>query len=567
MYRINQIKLNINHDEKKLLEKVAKIAGVKASDIKLDTFTILRKSIDARDKNNILFVYNVAFELVDGKECGGLTKYRPIIFDPIVRGSHPKGTLSHSARQARFVSARAHSSPVRGGSLRPVVVGCGPAGLFASYIFALNGLKPIVVERGKALEDRTRDVEKFFKTMELDENSNACFGEGGAGAFSDGKLNTNNKDHDGVYRFILETFVKFGADERILYESMPHIGTDKLVDVIKNMRNEIVRLGGEIHYNTRLIFENGLAVFAPTDGSADGIAVKDAPIVLAIGNSSRDTFRELYENGFDLKAKPIAVGYRIAHKQSFIDELQYGGSHSSPVRENLQSSPVRDILGPATYKLTYDVGNGHAVYSFCMCPGGYIINSSNFKGYLSINGMSYNDRSGLYANSAIVETINPEDIRGSHSSPIRDGAHSSPLLMMEFQEMVEKKAYELEKGYIPYITGDGKDINQDEIFKGQARYTKELMSVYEECGLKVDINRDIEMALNHFNNKMQGFYDTLQYVIAGVETRTSSPVKLDRDENYMCNVKNFYPCGEGLGHGGGIMSSAADGVRVAMKVM
>ena len=538
MYRINQIKLNINHDEKKLYEKVAKIAGVKASDIKLDTFTILRKSIDARDKNNILFVYNVAFELVDGKECGGLTKYRPIIFDPIVRGSY--------------------SSPVRGGSQRPVVVGCGPAGLFASYIFALNGLKPIVVERGKALEDRTRDVEKFFKTMELDENSNACFGEGGAGAFSDGKLNTNNKDHDGVYRFILETFVKFGADERILYESMPHIGTDKLVDVIKNMRNEIVRLGGEIHYNTRLIFENGLAVIAPTYGSADGIAVKDAPIVLAIGNSSRDTFRELYENGFDIKAKPIAVGYRIAHKQSFIDELQYGGSHSSPVRENLQSSPVRDILGPATYKLTYDVGNGHAVYSFCMCPGGYIINSSNFKGYLSINGMSYNDRSGLYANSAIVETINPEDIRGSHSSP---------LLMMEFQEMVEKKAYELEKGYIPYITGDGKDINQDEIFKGQARYTKELMSVYEECGLKVDINRDIEMALNHFNNKMQGFYDVLQYVIAGVETRTSSPVKLDRDENYMCNVKNFYPCGEGLGHGGGIMSSAADGVRVAMKVM
>ncbi|MBQ7743878.1 MAG: FAD-dependent oxidoreductase [Lachnospiraceae bacterium] len=538
MYRINQIKLNINHDEKKLLEKVAKIAGVKASDIKLDTFTILRKSIDARDKNNILFVYNVAFELVDGKECGGLTKYRPIIFDPIVRGSH--------------------NSPVRGGSLRPVVVGCGPAGLFASYIFALNGLKPIVVERGKALEDRTRDVEKFFKTMELDENSNACFGEGGAGAFSDGKLNTNNKDHDGVYRFILETFVKFGADERILYESMPHIGTDKLVDVIKNMRNEIVRLGGEIHYNTRLIFESGLAVFAPTDGSADGIAVKDAPIVLAIGNSSRDTFRELYENGFDLKAKPIAVGYRIAHKQSFIDELQYGGSQSSHVRENLQSSPVRDMLGPATYKLTYDVGNGHAVYSFCMCPGGYIINSSNFKGYLSINGMSYNDRSGLYANSAIVETINPEDIRGSHSSP---------LLMMEFQEMVEKKAYELEKGYIPYIIGDGKDINQDEIFKGQARYTKELMSVYEECGLKVDINRDIEMALNHFNNKMQGFYDVLQYVIAGVETRTSSPVKLDRDENYMCNVKNFYPCGEGLGHGGGIMSSAADGVRVAMKVM
>ena len=227
-------------------------------------------------------------------------------------------------------------------------------------------------------------------------------------------------------------------------------------------------------------------------------------------------------------------------------------------------SDIRQILGPATYKLTYDVGNGHSVYSFCMCPGGYIVNSSNKKGQLSINGMSYNDRAGKYANSAIVETISPEDILDSHQR--------MELKMIEFQEKVEKVAFELEKGYIPYVASAGGDICSEDLFKGKAKYCEKLKSVYENCGLKFDINKDIEMALNHFNKIMPGFFEVkelspTEYVIAGVETRTSSPVKLDRDEDYMCNVKNFYPCGEGLGHGGGIMSCAADGVNVAMKII
>lgn len=608
MYKLNQVKLNIHHSEDDFHKKIAKTASVGVGDIDWSTLIILHKAIDARDKNNILFVYNVAFDLASDAVnrrgeaaralAGKLGKYEPIIFNPIIPGSH--------------------SSPIR-----PIVVGFGPAGIFASYILALNGLKPIVVERGKSLEERAKDVEKFFDIMELDENSNVCFGEGGAGAFSDGKLNTNNKDKTGIYKFVLETFVKFGADEKILYENLPHIGTDKLVGVIKNIRDEILKLGGEIHYNTKLTFKDGTTSFAPTSvcGECERVIsadlkeaivptiTKDTPIILAIGNSSRDTFRELIENGFDVKAKAIAVGYRIAHRQSFINNAQYGSKEGLANTEG-----VERILGAATYKLTYDVGNGHSVYSFCMCPGGYIINSSNFKGMLSINGMSYNDRSGKYANSAIVETVRLEDVESECElkdsvsksdngrmisaptktgfAPTGAGSQEKPLQMIEFQERVEKAAFEIAKGFIPYVTSDGSYICNEEVFKGKARYCEKLRSVYEECGLKIDINKDIELGLKHFNKIIHGFYDegsqcfapmetarvvrngeetkcfaSIDYLIAGVETRTSSPVKLDRDENYMCNVKNFYPCGEGLGHGGGIMSCAVDGINVAMKIV
>ena len=573
MYKLNQIKLNINHSDADFKSKIAKTLKVKVSDIDWATLIILHKSIDARDKNNILFVYNIAFDFagarmgehsepaVGADTIRPLEKYEPVSFNPSV------GADTIRAQSVRE-SSTSHNTP------RPVVVGFGPAGIFASYIFALNGLKPIIIERGKSLDDRIKDVDKFFKTMELDEESNVCFGEGGAGAFSDGKLNTNNKDKTGIYHFILETFVKFGADERILYENMPHIGTDKLVDVIKNIRDEIIRLGGEIHYNTKW----------KCTGS------QDTPIVLAIGNSSRDTFRELIENGFDLKPKPFAIGYRIAHRQSMIDEAQYGGARKTRQYEGSASiRPYEDKLGPATYKLTYDVGNGHSVYSFCMCPGGYIINSSNYKGMLSINGMSYNDRNGKYANSAIVETITPEDILGSQASPLQATTEcrlpqKQALKMIEFQEMIEKRAFELEKGFIPYVTSEGSDICPEEVFKGQAKYSEKLKTVFDDLGLKFNINEDIEKALKHFNKIIPGFCSgsqssplqgttecrplqtTLPFLIAGVETRTSSPVKLDRDENYMCNVPNYYPCGEGLGHGGGIISCAADGVKVAMKI-
>ena len=663
MYRLNQVKLNIYHGEEDFKKKIAKTSGVSVGDIDWSTLIILHKSIDARDKKNILFVYNVAFDFVSDimqrrgdalrALAGKLEKYEPINFNPIVLGSHssPVRDMGSHSSPVRDMSSQCDGNKSEG-NICPVVVGFGPAGIFAAYILALNGLKPIVVERGKSLDDRVKDVDKFFKTLELDENSNVCFGEGGAGAFSDGKLNTNNKDKTGIYHFVLETFVKFGADKKILYENMPHIGTDKLVGVIKNIREEIIKLGGEIHYNTKLTFKDGLAQLArtswgsqcfaptdtsiaPTDTSVASTITKDTPIILAIGNSSRDTFRELIENGFDVKAKAIAVGYRVAHRQSLINNAQYGegglaqlahtsegshsiahtsdGSHSiAHTSDGSQSiantevdsrcvAPVgvSNVLGPATYKLTYDVGNGHSVYSFCMCPGGYIINSSNFNGKLSINGMSYNDRSGKYANSAIVETITPDDVAHIVRDDDKKGlAHTSAALkMIEFQERVEQAAFELEKGFIPYVTSDGKDICHEDVFKGQAKQCEKLKSVFENCGLRFDINKDIDEALKHFNKIIPGFFGeglaqlartsegsqcvaptetaaaraktsfAPTYLIAGVETRTSSPVKLDRDENYMCNVPNFYPCGEGLGHGGGIMSCAVDGIKVAISII
>ncbi|MBQ2204566.1 MAG: hypothetical protein II411_01570 [Lachnospiraceae bacterium] len=622
MYKLSQIKLNINHSENDLKRKIAKAVKVSVDHIDWSTLIILHKSIDARVKSNILFVYNVAFNFAKKfrneivmKIENSLEKYEPVSFNPYIKLANLNCKDSKSL-DVKMLPQKAEHSLTSLSLNRPVVVGFGPAGIFASYIFVLNGLKPIIVERGKSLDDRIKDVEKFFEDLELNEDSNVCFGEGGAGAFSDGKLNTNNKDKTGVYHFVLETLSKFGADEKILYENMPHIGTDKLVNIIKNIRNEIIKLGGEIYYSTKLIFKDGIAklVYTNDDLNQKNISelhecnniLKNAPIILAIGNSSRDTFRDLIANGFDLKPKPFAIGYRIAHKQFMIDEAQYGiGFHSthepneSKCLGNNDISKLREKLGPANYKLTYDVGNGHSVYSFCMCPGGYIINSSNFKNMLSINGMSYNDRSGKYANSAIVETISPEDVLGTNCQKEQGGIYSETaqaIKMIEFQEMIEKKTFELEKGFIPYLTNSSSDICIEDVFKGKAKYCEKLKTVFDGLGLKFNINDDIEKALQAFNKIINGFYldslssqiknDSLQdevthkttkcssiqntlmhYIIAGVETRTSSPVKLDRDENYMCNVKNFYPCGEGLGHGGGIMSCAVDGIRVAVKII
>ncbi len=550
MYRLNQVKLNINHSEDDLRKKTAGILKVKYEDIDQSSFIILHKSIDARDKNNICFVYNVAFEFNEERinaennsylknAISKLKVYNENVFNPIVAEDIKSDDLRNK---------------------RPVVVGFGPAGIFAAYVLALNGFRPIVVERGKAIDDRIKDTEKFFETLELDENSNVCFGEGGAGAFSDGKLNTNNKDKDGIYQFVLKTFVKFGADKNILYENMPHIGTDKLIQVIKNIKAEIIRLGGEIYYNTKWYYDkkNLRSLFIDIEKlkklkddekldyskclNENILIDDDAKIILAIGNSSRDTFRNMIDSGFDLKPKTIAVGYRIAHKQDFINHSQYGNEKDLP---------------PAVYKLVCEV-DGRSVYSFCMCPGGYIINSSNYKNKLSINGMSYNDRAGKYANSAVVVTVKPEDIECKNKSSNTIESE----MMIHFQELVEKKAYELENGYIPYMSSE--EINTIDVFKGKARLTNKLKSVYDDVGLKFDINECIEKGLCQFDNKIKGFLDGI--ILAGVETRTSSPVMLERDENYMCNIKNYYPSGEGLGHGGGIMSSAVDGIKVAFKI-
>ena len=570
MFKINQVKLNIDVSEDKLKEKVAKKLGLHFNGVVFSNFKILHKSLDARDKKNVCFVYNVAFDIKDeykNKISKNiiLEEYNETHFNPFVSKK-----TSDTIADYNFIE-----SEIKNGKsfIRPVVIGFGPAGLFASYIFAINDLRPIIIERGKKVDERIKDVNKFFETLKLNEESNVCFGEGGAGAFSDGKLNTNNKDKTGIYQFVKETFVKFGADENILYENMPHIGTDKLMLIIKNMRNEIIKLGGDIYYNTKWIYKNGKNYFINVEGeNSDSLELRelneiitnDSPIVIAIGNSSRDTFNDLIDGEFDVKAKTIAIGYRIAHKQKLINKLQYG-------KEICENSDEREkVFGPASYKLVYSCDDGATVYSFCMCPGGYIINSSNKKGYLSINGMSYNDRAGEFANSAIVTTVNHCDIEDEENAKIENNYNKDKLeaiKLIKFQEKVENKAFELEKGFIPYISNSDKIDNVDNIFKGKAKKCIRLKNVYENCGLKFDLNERIFSAIKYFNKIMPNFYsDDEQYVIAGVETRTSSPIKVDRDENYMCNVRNYYPCGEGLGHGGGIMSSAADGIKVAFSI-
>ena len=545
MYRIDQIRLSIDHSEDDLRKKILKKVTFGTDLINWSSLKILHKSIDSRDKNNIFYVYNLAFDFVDNiteeekrkiLKNQNVREYKEIIFNDVLNIDE----ISIDK------------------TIRPIIVGFGPAGIFASLIFVKNGLKPIIIERGKSLDDRIKDVDRFFTTLELNEESNVCFGEGGAGAFSDGKLNTNNKDRTGVYKYILETFVRYGADKKILYENNPDIGTDKLVDVIKNIREDIVRLGAEIHYNEKWIYKK-----------YEHFVESGNPVILAIGNSSRDTFRDLIDNGFKLKPKPFAIGYRISHRQSLINEIQYG-------KDNIEHFKNLD---KATYKLVYNLDEKHSIYSFCMCPGGYVINSSNFKNMLSINGMSYNDRSGKYANSAIVITISKDDIKDfekvkeeySDSSKY-DLEQFEALKLIEFQESIERKAYNLEEGYIPYKVIGNNEINESGIFKGLARHSEKLLSIYDSSNFKIDINAAIKKGLTYFNKIMPGFYENYgdnaeSIVIAGVETRTSSPVKLDRDDKYMCNIEGFYPCGEGLGHGGGIMSSAADGVNVAMSIL
>ena len=532
MIRINQIKLNIFHTDLEFKKKISNILKLNINIINNSYIHILSKSIDARDKNNLKFSYNVLIsfnEKIDETKLlkkinnNNVVRYTNQIFNPVI------------------LNKKTPDYP-------PIVVGFGPAGIFATYILTLNGIKPIVIERGKPIEERVKDVEDFLLNNTLNKNSNVCFGEGGAGTFSDGKLNTGNKDKLGYIDFILKTFVKFGADKNILYDYLPHIGTDKLRNIIINIRNRVIELGATIKYNTTFTYND----YKNYKGK----------IILAIGNSSRDTYRDLLSNGFNLKRKPFAIGYRFIHKQSLVNEAIYGTNDEK----------VINILGNATYKLTHKIDDNHSVYSFCMCPGGYIINSSTNIRHLSINGMSYHDRNGLYANSAIVENINNEDF-----------LDDNVLLGLELQEKLEEDTFKLNKSYIPYCffkdlknsyndlkNNSNINFNSNLAFFNKAIYNKDVIKILDKDNLKefinLDINNDIYKSVNYYNKIIKGFSND-EVVISAVETKTSAPLKLDRDENLMCNVKNFHPCGEGFGYGGGIISSAIDGIKVALKIM
>ena len=522
MLNLKQIKIRVEDD---CLEEIKNSISkkIKIDSSQIDDLTIIKRSIDARDKKQIYFIYECNFSVKNEEK--------------ILKNNRKNSNLSIS----KSLSYNFQKTGTLELNKNIVIVGCGPAGLFCSYVLLENGYKPIIIERGKEIDERVIDVEEFWNNNKLDTESNVLFGEGGAGTFSDGKLNTLVKDEFNRGRHAFEIFVENGAPSEIMYDFKPHIGTDKLREVIKNMREKIISMGGKILFNTKLtdiiVEENKVTKIEVNDDQF----IDCEALVLAIGHSARDTFKMLHEKGIVMQNKPFAVGVRVEHSQNMINESQYGEKY-------------KNILGPANYKLTYQTKERRGVYSFCMCPGGYVVNSSSEEGMLSINGMSNYKRDSGFSNSAIIVTVNEKD----YGSRLFDG--------VKFQRELEKKAYELGKGKIPVQTLDGFYKNKVLPFGDIKPCTKgsftlsNLNDILPEC-----ISSSIKEAMPEFDKKIKGFNngDTLLF---GVETRTSSPVKILRDENFNSNITGIYPCGEGCGYAGGITSAAIDGIKVAEQI-
>ena len=555
MIRINQIKIlnggnNIrSHNElcDVLKKKAAKLLRITENDI--EDLVIMRQSIDARKKPQIVDVF-----MVDVSVKRALDKKSE---EKIVSRSKDKGISVVTPVIYNFLEKAGIEGeiPSKAAGAKIAVIGSGPAGLFCAYMLASNGFKPVVFERGADVDKRLEIVEKFWETGKLDARTNVQFGEGGAGTFSDGKLNTMVKDKDGRGRKALSLFTTFGADSKIMYDAKPHIGTDVLRNVVKNMRNEIISLGGEFRFETQvtdILTDESGAVKAVV---ANGEELPFDVAVLAIGHSARDTFSMLKDRKVSMQKKPFAVGFRVEHPQKLINLSQYG-------IEEPKSLPV------ASYKLVMNTKEGRGVYSFCMCPGGYVVNASSEEGRLAVNGMSYSKRDSENANSAIIITVDPKDF-GSDDI----------LAGVEFQRRLEEKAYELGKGKIPVeyyedfkkaVAPDG-GANEENNLKEPVRFRdvcKPCMkgaytfsNVHEI--LPDDLNKSFVEGMEKFGTMIKG-YNSPDALIAGVETRTSSPVRINRTENGESeNIKGLYPCGEGAGYAGGIMSAAMDGIKIA----
>ncbi len=531
MIRITQLKLPITHTQEQLYAKAAGI--LKLPPDALRAVTVVRRSIDARKKEQIQFIYTLDVEVSEKSESRIVKRLRndqvSIASDIVYRFPAPGETgLAHP----------------------PVIVGSGPAGLFAGYMLAEAGYCPIILERGDRVDVRKQKVERFWKGGELDIRSNVQFGEGGAGTFSDGKLNTMVKDPVGRNRKVLEIFVRHGADPKILYDAKPHIGTDVLACVVQSIREHILSLGGTVMFGTQM---TGLALKEDRvtgvkaerweDGKCTRIEIPAEAVILAIGHSARDTFSALYQSGIPMQPKSFAVGLRIQHPQEMIDRSQYGTGDTG-------------ILGPASYKLTHQTSAGRGVYSFCMCPGGYVVNASSESGEVAVNGMSNHDRNGRNANSALIVTVTPEDFGGV-----------SPLAGVEFQRRLEKAAFRVGNGRIPVqLYGDFKE---NRISRGWGDVTPEFKGLTEFADLRETLPEYITAALlegvERFGQKIGGF-DRYDSILAGVESRTSSPVRILRDEHMESAVRGLFPCGEGAGYAGGITSAAMDGMKAAEEI-
>ena len=531
MIRITQIKISIDEPVSKVKSLVLKKLRLQESDL-LD-YRIYKESIDARHRGEIDFIYTVDIKLKDEARI-----------------------LSKKIKNVSLAPELDYVNPVIGSKKmlhRPVVIGFGPAGMFAALLLAQNGYRPIVLERGQAVDERVKSIDKFWLEGKLNPKSNVQFGEGGAGTFSDGKLTSRVRDLRG--RKVLEEFVQAGAPEDILYKAHPHVGTDLLRDIVKNIRKQIIELGGEVHFDAQveefLIEDEELQAVK----LADGNIIKTNQAILAIGHSARDTFSELYDKGVTITAKPFAVGVRIEHPQSLINKAQYKEFADHP------------RLGAAEYRLTYKASSGRGVYTFCMCPGGLVVPAASEEGGLVTNGMSEHARDQKNANSGLLVQVFPEDFPTDH-----------PLAGVEFQKELEHKAFEL--GGSNYqapaqLVGDFLDGKASKAMGTvEPSYALGVKPTNLESLFPGYITQSMREAIVGLDKKMHGFALS-DAVMTGVESssivesRSSSPVRINRDEeNYQSvSTKGIYPSGEGAGFAGGIVSAGIDGLKCAESMI
>ena len=525
MIRITQLKLSIDHTQEELHHKIRKALRLKNESF---SYEIVKQSLDCRHKDDKKFVYTVDISLPDKN-----------IESNIVRKVGNNNIMLTKQADYRFPDAGNTTL-----NYPPVIVGSGPAGLFCAWYLAKAGYRPLGLERGEEAHVRQKTVETFWKNGVLDPDSNVQFGEGGAGTFSDGKLNTLVKDPFGRNHEVLKRFVQAGAPSEIIYQQKPHLGTDVLVNVVENLRHEIEEMGGKFQFRTKvtnLIFENNQLKEVEINNNT---RIPAQVCVLAVGHSARDSFAMFEKKGLYMEPKSFAVGVRIEHPQSMINLALYGEEQN-------------DKLGAAAYKVTHTCKNGRGVYSFCMCPGGYVVNASSEAEMLAVNGMSYQARDSRNANSALIVSVTPADF-----------PEEGPLGGVEFQRNLERAAWKAGNGKVPVqLFEDYQKHKPSTALKDVAPCIKgafipgDVRSIFPK-----EIGDSIEEGILAFGKKIKGF-DRPDGVLSGVESRTSSPVRIVRDKDTLeANYQGIYPCGEGAGYAGGITSAAMDGIKVAEAI-